>query len=211
MKKKKIIILSVIILIIIGIIVAGIMLTRNSNEKNNETKLNKIYYTLTSSQTYLFKMTQNEKNQTIMAKKNEETVIDQYTEDSHSTTLIKDGDTYLILHDRNEYYVYEGNNVEQNLLTEGINELINKEFTSGTEKVKGKKYDYEEYNCSTIFMISNQLKLDEEVKTKFYFDKNKDLKYIKTTFGNTEELLEIELSNEVNDSLFTIPSDYAEN
>ena len=33
-----------------------------SNEKNNETKLNKIYYTLTSSQTYLFKMTQNEKN-----------------------------------------------------------------------------------------------------------------------------------------------------
>lgn len=211
MKKKKIIILSVIILIIIGIIVAGIMLTRNSNEKNNETKLNKIYDTLTSSQTYLFKMTQNEKNQTIMAKKNEETVIDQYTEDSHSTTLIKDGDTYLILHDRNEYYVYEGNNVEQNLLTEGINELINKEFTSGTEKVKGKKYDYEEYNCSTIFMISNQLKLDEEVKTKFYFDKNKDLKYIKTTFGDTEELLEIELSNEVNDSLFIIPSDYAEN
>ena len=211
MKKKKIIILSVIILIIIGIIVAGIMLTRNSNEKNNETKLNKIYDTLTSSQTYLFKMTQNEKNQTIMAKKNEETVIDQYTEDSHSTTLIKDGDTYLILHDRNEYYVYEGNNVEQNLLTEGINELINKEFTSGTEKVKGKKYDYEEYNPITIFMTSNQLKLDEEVKTKFYFDKNKDLKYIKTTFGDTEELLEIELSNEVNDSLFIIPSDYAEN
>ena len=52
-----------------------------------------------------------------MAKKADKTIIDQYSKDSetkiesHTTTLVKDNNTYLILHDRKEYYVYEQNNV----------------------------------------------------------------------------------------------------
>ena len=49
-----------------------------------------------------------------MAKKGDKTIIDDYTEESHTTTIVKDNNTYLVLHDREEYYVYEQNNVEQN-------------------------------------------------------------------------------------------------
>ena len=147
-----------------------------------------------------------------MAKKGDKTVIDQYTKQSHSTTLVKDGNTYLILHDREEYYVYLRNNVEQNILTDGIKELISKEYSIGTEKVKGKKYSYEEYSGDTIFMMSNNLNTNsEEIKTRFYFDKNNNLVYIKTITNESEELLKIEISNEADDSLFEIPANYAEN
>ena len=210
MKKKKIIILAVIVLIVIGVIVAGIMLLKNKND-DKESNLSKIYNNLTSSQSYSFSMKQNDKNKTIMAKKGDETAIDQYSENSHSTTLVKDGNTYFVLHDRKEYYVYLRNNVEQSLLTDGISELLQKEYTTGTEKIKGKKCTFEEYNGSTIFMLSNTLNLDDEnVKTKFYFNKDKELVYIKTTYGEAEELLEIEISNEIDNSLFEIPSAYAE-
>ena len=81
----------------------------------------------------------------------------------------------------------------------------------GTEKVYGKKCTYEEYNGSTIFILSNDITLDEEnIKTRFYFDKNNNLAYIKTIYGEEEEILEVQLSYDVEDSIFEIPSNYAE-
>ena len=45
-----------------------------------------------------------------------------------------------------------------------------------------------------------------------YFDKNKDLVYIKTIYENgTEELQKIEITQETNSKLFEIPATYAEN
>lgn len=216
MKKNKRIPLIVVILVII-VIIFGI--SKILGRKDDQTqKLAKIYEDLNSNQTYLFEMEQNSDNKIIMAKKADKTIIDQYSKDSetktesHTTTLVKDNNTYLILHDRKEYYVYEQNNVEQNILTDGIKEVIDKEFTTGEEKVKGKKYNYEEYNGSTMFMITNTLELNEaDIKTRFYFDKNDDLAYIKTIYGEEEELLKVNLEKDVDNSIFEIPSDYAEN
>ena len=177
MKKNKRIPLIVVILIIIVIIFGIFKLVGNKEDKSQ--KLAKIYEELNDNQTYLFEIEQNTSNKTIMAKKGDETIIDQYSKDSetkvesHTTTLVKDNNTYLILHDRQEYYVYQQNNVEQNILTDGIKEVIDKEYTTGEEKVRGKKYKYEEYNGSTMFMITNTLELDESsIKTRFYFDNN---------------------------------------
>lgn len=210
MKKKKIISLIVAILIIVAIVITIIKITNGSSK--NEHKLAKIYENLNSSQTYLFEIEQNDKNKTIMAKKDDKTIIDQYLEDSHTTTLVKDNNTYLVLHDREEYYVYEQNNVEQSILTDGIKEVIEKTYTTGEEKVRGKKYYYEEYNSSTMFMITNTLGLkQEEIKTKFYFDKDGNLAYIKTILGEEQELLKVKLEHEVDDTIFEIPSHYAEN
>mgnify|MGYP004484425925 CR=1 FL=1 len=216
MKKNKRIFFIIIILVIIGIIF-GISKIIN-NKANNEQKLAKIYDDLNSSQSYYFQMEQNSNNKIIMAQKGDKTIIDQYSKEgeattqSHTTTLIKDNNTYLILHDRKEYYVYEENNVDQTILTDGIKEIMNKEFTRGNEKVRGKKYDYEEYNGSSMFMVSNTLNINEnEVKTKFYFDKDDNLVYIKTIDGDDNELIKISLSKDVDDSIFEIPSDYAEN
>ena len=216
MKKNKRIPLIVVILIIIAIVFGVIKLVGNKEDQSQ--KLAKIYEKLNTNQTYLFEMEQNSNNKTIMAKKGDETIIDQYSKDSetkvesHTTTLIKDNNTYLILHDREEYYVYQQNNVEQNILTDGIKEIIDKEYTTGEEKVRGKKYKYEEYSGSTMFMISNTLELDEsEIKTRFYFDNNGNLTYIKTIYGEESELLKVNLENSVDDSLFEIPANYAEN
>ena len=216
MRKNKRIPLIVVILVII-VIIFGI--SKLLSQKDDQTqKLAKIYEDLNSNQTYLFEMEQNSNNKIIMAKKGDKTIIDQYSKDSetktesHTTTLVKDNNTYLILHDRKEYYVYEQNNVEQNILTDGIKEVVDKDFTTGEEKVKGKKYDYEEYNGSTMFMITNTLELNEaDIKTRFYFDKNGNLTYIKTIYGEDEELLKVNLEKDVDDSIFEIPSDYAEN
>lgn len=216
MKKNKGINLILVILVIIGIIfvISKIINSKSSDEQ----KLAKIYEDLNSSKSYYFQMERNSNNKIIMAQKGDKTIIDQYSKEgenstqSHTTTLIKDNNTYLILHDRKEYYVYEENNVDQTILLDGIKEIMDKDFSRGNEKVRGKKYNYEEYNGSSIFMISNTLNIDEnEVKTRFYFDKKDNLVYIKTINGEDTELLKINITQDVDDSIFDIPSDYAEN
>ncbi len=216
MKKNKGISLVIIILVIIGIIFC---ISRIINKKNDQTqKLSKIYENLNSSQTYQFEWEQNNSNKTIITRDEDKTLIDQYSKEddtanqSHTKTLIKDNVTYLILPDRKEYYVYEGNNVDQTFLTDGIKDIMSKEHTNGTEKVRGKKYDYEEYDGSSMFLLSNSLNLDEnDVKTRFYFDKKGNLVYIKTIYGDQHELLKVSLNKSVDSSVFDIPSDYAEN
>ena len=209
MRRIKLVHLIGIILVIIVIVVIANKVFKNNEDEH---KLLKIYNDLNSNQIYSFEMQQNKNNKTIMAKKGDKTLIDQYSEDSHSTTLIKDNNTYLILHDREEYYIYENNNIEQNILTDGLKDVVDKQFTTDSEKVKGKKYYYEEYSGSTMFMVSSSLEVDEaDIKTRFYFDKDDNLVYIKTIYGGKQELLKINLQKEVEDKLFEIPSNYAEN
>ena len=216
MKKNKRINLIVIILVIIGIIFFVSKIVGNKNSKVQE--LAKVYNKLNSSQAYQFKWEQNDNNKTIIIKDGDKTLIDQYSkeEDSatqnHTKTLIKENSTYLILPDRKEYYIYEGNNVDQTFLIDGIKEIMGKEYTKGTEKVKGKKYKYEEYSGSTMFLLSNSLNLDEnDVKTRFYFDSKDNLVYIKTIYGDKHELLKVSLTNDIDSSVFELQADYAEN
>lgn len=207
MKKKQIIPLVILVVVILALI---FIFTRNKGD--NKKRLLQIYDQLESSQEYLFEMKQDENNKTIMAKKGEKTIIDQYSKDSHTTTIIKENDTYLVLHDREEYYIYRHNNIEQSVLTDGLKEIINKKFTAGTEKIKGQKYNYEEYQGSTMFMQSSSLDVEEnDIRTRFYFDSNENLVYIRTIKGVTQELLNIKIDKEVDDSIFEIPANYAEN
>jgi len=205
MKKKKIkkIIIAVLVIIVLAVVTIKIA----SNKKQDVKMLENLYNELNTSQTYLFEMQENDENKTIMAKKGDKTIIDDYTEDSHTTTIVKDNNTYLVLHDREEYYVYEQNNVEQSILTDGLQEVTNKEFVTGTEKVKGKKYSYEEYQGSTMFMNTSSLDINEEdIRTRFYFDKDNNLVYIRTIKGVNQELLKINIQKEVDDSIFEVPS-----
>ena len=112
----------------------------------------------------------------------------------------------------NKVYIYEKNNVEQNILTDGLQDVVSKEFVTGTEKVKGKKYSYEEYPGSTMFMDASSLDVNEDdIKTRFYFDNDNNLVYIRTIKGVNQELLKINIQKDVDDSIFEIPSTYAEN
>ena len=78
------------------------------------------------------------------------------------------------------------------------------------EKIENKTYTYEEYNTVTKFvMMDNSENEGQEIKTKFYFDGNK-LEYIKTIVGNKQELLKVDISDDVDNNLFEIPSEYKE-
>lgn len=211
MKRIKKIKVSIIAIVVIIIVLLGINALIKLNNKGVE-RLKKLYNELNSSQTYLFEMEYDENTKIIMAQKDGKTIIDQYSENSHTTTIIKDNNTYLVLHDREEYYVYEQNNVEQSILTEGLKEIVDKEFIVDTEKINGKKYLYEEYSGSTMFMLSNTLNIsEEEIKTRFYFDNDDNLVYVRTIKGVNQELVKIKIEKEVDDSIFEIPSNYAEN
>ena len=157
-------------------------------------------------------MEKNDDNKVILAKKENNTIIDQYSKENHSSTIVKDNSTYLVLHNREEYYIYENNNVNQNILIDEIKGIVEKTYTTGTERIKGKKYDYEEYAGSTIFTISNTLDENQEnVKTRFFFDNEGNLTYIKTMTMDNQELVKVKLEMQVDDKIFEIPSNYAEN
>ena len=211
MKKRKVIILISIILLIIVVFIISIISIKNN--KDEVSKLKILFDKISSnSSTYMFTAQKNDTEKTTMAQKGNQTLIDQYFNGVHRTTVVKDNVTCYILHDREEYYIYENSNIEQTILEDAIAELLERTYITGTEKIFGKKYDYEEYNGSSAFLLTNLRDVNEEnIKTKLYFDKNDNLKYIKTIYGeNEEELLNIDIKYEVEDSIFEIPSNYAE-
>lgn len=206
-KTNKIIIFAILAIIILAIILVKIF---SGGEKAG--KLLKLYNNLIEKKSYILTLQEDNKNKIIMAKVEDNTLVDSITENEHSTTMIKNGDTYVILHDRGEYYVYSDSNIEQNIITDGLKELLDKECVTGKEKIRGHKYNYEEYSGSSIFMITTVRNVAEsEIKTRLYFDRVGNLTYIKTIFGEEEEILKVELSYEVSDEIFNIPSNYAEN
>ena len=86
--------------------------------------------------------------------------------------------------------------------------VSDKSLVEGKEEIEGKNYNYEEYTGITNFAIKlTDENNSENVKTRFYFDGN-DLVYIKTIVGDSQELLRVEISNDVDSNLFEIPNDY---
>ena len=208
MRRKKLIRLIIIVVLILATIIG---ITKFINKNKTTHKLSEIYNKLNDGQAYLFEMERNDDNKVIMAQKDNKIMIDQYSENNHSTTIVKDNNTYFILHNREEYYIYEQNSVNQNILPDGFKDFIDKTFEIGTEKIKGKKYSYEEYSGSTMFIITNDLDISQDnVKTRFFFDNDGNLVYIKTMTANDQELLKVNLTNEVKDDVFEVPSHYAE-
>lgn len=216
--KKKIIIISTILIVVVICIISVIAYISNRPSD----RLKKMYNKMTSSNTYIFtRSSQNGENKIVTTKKEDKTRIDMYNSGDYTTTLIKNGDTYLISHESKEYYTYTDNKIDEEILTEEIKRIIDKEYKVGKEKIYGQTYYYEEYNGITDFLIEAYKDMDlNTAKTRFYF-KGKDLQFIKTIYqtvdsetGKTttiEELLRANVEYKVEDNVFEIPSDYAEN
>ena len=205
MRKKIVLIFTIIVVVIIYIMFASGFF--------KEKTLSNVYENIKEKQTYLFEMKKNDENKLTIAKKGNKTIIDQYTEGNHITTLVKDNTTYLILHEREEYYVYyQPNNMEQNVLIDGFEEVLSNDFVLiSKENIMGKKYKYEEYSTNTFFSLSSDIQAEQDVRTRFYFNNRGDLTYIKTIYGDEFELLKVNIETKVDDSIFEIPSNYAEN
>ena len=217
MTKKISIPIMPVIIIVLAIIVVVMMLTRITKEEGS--KLSKIYNKMIENQTYAFtRYNLEEKNKYIVYRKVDKTLIDMYNPGEHSSTLVSDNDTYLISHENEEYYIYPNNNLDEEILTDTLKEIIDLEYVVGKEKVYGKNYKYEEYKGVSEFLISATINIDvNSIRTRFYFE-GKNLVYLKTIYNTMdeetkefEELQTVKVEYEVEDSVFKIPANYAEN
>lgn len=218
--KKKTVILIIVILILLAVASALIIFIKMTN--NSVSKLENIYNQMIENQTYSFtRYDFEEQHKLIIHKKNNKTLIEMYNPGQHLSTLVVDKDTYLIYHENKEYYIYHNNSLDQEILMDDLKKTIETECTKGTEKIYGKKYKYEEYEGVSNFLISSPKNMDNSsVKTRFYFDKN-ELVYLKTIYDvineetgertQAEELQTVKVEYEVENSIFEIPADYAEN
>ena len=215
MNKKILVVISAII--IIAMIAAVIII--NQPKTSN---LSNVYEKMLKNKTYAFtRYDIEEKNKIITSRKKDKTLIDMYNPDDHLSTLILEGDMYVIFHDKQEYVVYTNNNKDEEILLNELSEITELEYTTGKEKIYGKTYKYEEYKGVSNFLIYSDNNMDiNTIKTRFYF-KGKELVYLKTIYDTVnnetkerkqvEELQTVKVEYEVEDSVFKIPENYAEN
>ena len=218
-KKKKIILISIAIIIIL-LTISGIVwyfvFVNNSggndrvNEGTENSKLSKLYQELSSKNSYSFETVLDDDNKMFYAKSGNVAYTDTNYNGNESKFVIKDGNSYLLVDDTKTYYTYKNNMVNLNKVQEAFDELINTgSFETGREEINGENYNYEQYAEKTNLALQSFDDDTNNVKTRLYF-KGDDLVYIKTISGETEELLKVNISYEVDQNLFEIPSDYRE-
>ena len=209
MNKKtttKIIFVLLILALILAVIFAIF-----SNKKDLSKKM---YKDICEKANYTFSMeviASDLKNKLTISKKENSICIDSISGDEHTSTLVYEQESFYINHNQEEYFVYEISQVDADILRNDLKEIEKQEYKTGSEKIENKTYYYEEFEGIDTFILSSNYNADEhELKTRFYFEKNK-IAYIKTIIGSTEqELLKIDFSDNIDESLFEIPANYAE-
>ena len=213
-KKQKIFITSVCLIVIISIIILIIYAVTNiggKSESKDENRLANIYERMTQNETYSITFQLNDNNRYTVYRKGDVANIDTYDDGNHTAHIVKDGNTYLLMYEMKQYYIYQNNSSELTELTNELNEIIqSQEPETGKEKIDGVNYRYEEYKGVSYFLMNTDEEVSEEnTNTRFYFDDD-NLKYIKTTTGDKSELISVNISYDVDDSVFDIPSDFQE-
>lgn len=210
-ENKKVIIIFIVIAIVavcLGIISCFLLVPNSSKELSFG--INELYESLKQEQSYSINLTLDENNKSLYAKQSNIAYLDDILNGVETEMLIKNGNTYLIKDEDKVYYVYKNNDTNLNKIEDILEELKDKEYQTGKEKIDNKSYSYIEFNQLTDLAIMNTSNIKSDTKkTRFYFD-GKDLKYIKTIAGNKEELLKVNISKDVDNKLLQIPSDYEE-
>ena len=211
-KKQKIFIISV--CVIVAIIIVGLivyLVTTNQEENVTKNRLANMYEKMMQNETYSITFQLNDNNKYTVSRKGDTANIDTYNDGSHTTNIVKDGNTYLLMYNTKRYYTYQNNVTGLGEISNQLNEIIqSQEPEKGQEEVNGKNYRYEEYKGVSDFLMNTDDGISEEdTNTRFYFDGD-DLKYIRTIMGDKSELISVDISYDVNDSVFKIPSDFQE-
>lgn len=217
MNKKKKIILIIIAIILVLAIIAGVIYfiekgktTENTVLDGSESRVSKLCSELKEEKAFSFITTLDEQNKIYYAKKDNTAYIDTIYQGKESKFIIKDGNSYLLLDDQKVYYTYQNNETDLEKVTFQLGLANDKQYMEGKEKIDNKKYNYEEFEGITSFLVKDiDTEEEQTAKTRFYFNGNK-LVYIKTIIGDYQELLKVEVSYKVDDKLFEIPSNYVE-
>lgn len=211
-KKQKIFIISICVIVaIIVVVLIGYVITTNQEVNTNKNRLGNMYEKMMQNETYSITFQLDDNNKYTVSRKGNLANIDTYHNGSHTTDIIRDGNTYLLMYSTKKYYMYQNNETELAELSNTLNEMIqNQEPEKGQEKIDGDNYRYEEYKGVSDFLMNTDENVsEEEINTRFYFDGD-DLKYIKTIMGDVSELISVNVSYDVTDDMFEIPSDFQE-
>ena len=211
-KKQKIFIISICVIvaiIIVGLIVYAIITSRT--ESANENRLANMYEKMMQDETYSITFQLDDNNKYTVSRKGDVANIDMYNNGDHTTNIIRDGNTYLLMYSTKRYYTYQNNVIGLGELPSQLNEMIqNQQPEKGQEKIDGHNYRYEEYKGVSDFLMNiDENVIEENTNTRFYFDGD-DLKYIQTIMEDESELIRVEVSYDVDDTIFEIPSDFEE-
>ena len=211
-KKQKIFIIS--ICVIVAIIIVGLIvyaITTSRTESANENRLANMYEKMMQDETYSITFQLDDNNKYTVSRKGDVANIDMYNNGDHTTNIIRDGNTYLLMYNTKRYYTYQNNVIGLGELPSQLNEMIqNQQPEKGQEKIDGHNYRYEEYKgVSDFLMNTDENVIEENTNTRFYFDGD-DLKYIQTIMEDKSELIRVEVSYDVDDTIFEIPSDFEE-
>ena len=219
MKKKTIIIIAIsviVLLIVIGLICFFVSRANNSESGDvgnsvQESKTIKIYNQLKESEKYQFTRKVNDENQVTIAKSGDRAYEEETFKGKKNYYVVNEGDLYILNKSTERYYKYQNNDEILHEITDAFSRIEGMTYTEGKEDINEKSYKYEEFKGIQEFLIDSNLYTDnsDEAITRFYYSGD-DLKYIKTIVGDKEELLEINIEYNVDDSLFEIPEGYSD-
>lgn len=212
MQKQK---LAKIVFLILALILVLSLVFLLKCEKKDRTKY--MYKKICNTDNYTFTIEEgvSSDNKFIISKMGENKSLDLTSEGEHTTTLVKDGYAYFIMHQKEEYYLFENEDmseIEANILENDLDIIQDSSYLTGNEKIYGKTYYYEEYENIDSFVMQG-ISMEEDTKLRFYFDGDK-IAFIKTIIDEEEEkreeLLKIDLKFSADEELFEIPNNYAE-
>ena len=211
-KKHKLFITSICIIVAIIIVVLIVyIMAQKQEESASKNRLANMYERMIQNETYSITFQLNDNNKYTVSRKGDVANIDTYNDGKHTTNIIKDGNTYLLMYNTKRYYTYQNNVTGLGELSNQLNEIIqSQEPEKGEEKIDGRNYRYEEYKGVSDFLMNTDEEIsNENVNTRFYFDGD-NLEYIKTIIGDTSELIRVDVSYDVDDNTFEIPLDFQE-
>ena len=97
-KKQKIFISICVIIVIIVVCIIIYSLTNNVPQKENENQLVNIYNKMVENETYTFSLKLDDNNKYTVSRSGNMANIDTYDDGNHSTTIIRDGNTILLMY-----------------------------------------------------------------------------------------------------------------
>lgn len=212
--KKPMIIIGIIILVvvIIGVIIFALSSKNKTNktEQTESVEIQKNYEKIANSKEMTFTITLDENNKETIVIKDGQAYKETTRNGVTYKYIVKGNDTYFVDDSNKTYYTYKNNTEISTEIQQKLSKLKEMSSNTGKEKVKGKNYQYEEFEKYQDFLINNKIAVTDltKAKTRIYYDNDK-IVYIKTIAGDEEELLKVDISyGNVKNDYFNIPSEY---
>ena len=194
--KKPMIIIGIIILVvvIIGVIIFALSSKNKANktEQTESVEIQKNYEKIANSKEMTFTITLDENNKETIVIKDGQAYKETTRNGVTYKYIVKGNDTYFVDDSNKAYYTYKNNTEISTEIQQKLSKLKEMSSNTGKEKVKGKNYQYEEFEKYQDFLINNKIAVTDltKAKTRIYYDNDK-IVYIKTIAGDEEELLKV--------------------